>query len=372
MTAPILPVSADAPDPAILDRAAAALRAGSLVVLPTETVYGWACRGDDADAVAALRAAKGRDGDKPFTLHLAARDEPASVTVARAVGPLLPPARRLADRTLPGPLTMVVRDRMGDWIGVRVPDHRVAAGVLARCPFPVLATSVNRSGEPPAGNAAEAAAVAGPSSALILDAGPAAHGIASTVVRCTPPVPEVLREGATPGDHVPVLCARWLVFVDGGGTLRAPLAEAVARTLLRQGTGLPPSAPLAEAGVHTIAAGLSVPVGARPSPLAAELAGLLGSLAGCAGVTVDRTRPCEAITPTLVEAAERVWVMTAAQRASILATMPQAEDRVTLLDPRGGDLELRPGGPAAERNLAMAVHRAVADRVREHRGTEDR
>jgi L-threonylcarbamoyladenylate synthase len=187
----VLPVDPRRPDPAAVAAAARALRDGLLVVLPTETVYGLA-------ALERLRAAKGRDGEKPFTLHL------ADAAALRARHPrLAPSARRLLDGgALPGPLTLVLDAPGGGTEGVRLPDDAVAVAVLRACPFPVVASSVNAAGEPPAITGSAAAAFAREVAAVVLDAGPSRLGLPSTVVRCAGEGVRILREGAVPGPEV--------------------------------------------------------------------------------------------------------------------------------------------------------------------------
>src|SRR5262245_19549403 len=89
----------DAPSAELVERAARALRDGALVGLPTETVYGLAARADRPEALGALRALKGREGERPFTLHLS--DAEVSERFAAS---WLAPARKLRKRYWPGPL----------------------------------------------------------------------------------------------------------------------------------------------------------------------------------------------------------------------------------------------------------------------------
>jgi L-threonylcarbamoyladenylate synthase len=186
-----------APDPAAIAEAASALARGELVVFPTETVYGIAARADDPAAVARLRAAKGRDGAKPLTLHV------ADVAALRRRFPLLPATaeRLLRAGVLPGPVTFVL-PVPGGTLGVRVPEGAVPRSVLAACPFDVVASSANLAGEPPAVDGTAAAAFGRGRATVVLDAGPCARGVASTVVRLLEDTVEVLREGAVPGGEI--------------------------------------------------------------------------------------------------------------------------------------------------------------------------
>lgn len=173
----------------------AALQAGELVVLPTETVYGVAARNDEAGREALARA-KGRDRDKPIALlaDQLTRFEEEGLSFNGL-------ARRLADACWPGPLTMVVEGPRGSE-GTRIPDHPVALNVLKTWARPLAVTSANRSGDPPALTAGEAVEALGTVPTVVLDAGPAVGKEASTVIRITDDTFEVLREGVLSGDKL--------------------------------------------------------------------------------------------------------------------------------------------------------------------------
>jgi len=172
----------------------AALRRGGLVIVPTETVYGLAAAADDAAAQARLFAAKGRPRGKPVALLAAGPAE-----LARFGAVLGPAARRLAARHWPGPLTLVLPAPAG-WLGFRVPAHPVMQALLRRWGGVLAVTSANRSGGAPARTAPAALKALAPHVALALDAGPAAGGVPSTVVRADGARMEVLRAGAIPAE----------------------------------------------------------------------------------------------------------------------------------------------------------------------------
>ncbi len=178
-------------DPAAIRRAADLLRAGELVIVPTETVYGVAARADSPAALAKLCAAKGRDEAKRIALFA------ADLAAARAAGAQADEiAERLAAAFWPGPLTLVLPAAAGEWIGFRCPDHSVALAWLRALDGIVPAvTSANRSGAPAAKTAAEAWDALAPHVALALDAGPVAVGAASTVVKVAGGAVDILRPG---------------------------------------------------------------------------------------------------------------------------------------------------------------------------------
>jgi L-threonylcarbamoyladenylate synthase len=180
--------------------AAAALRAGGLVILPTETVYGLAADAANARAVAAVYEAKGRPSFNPLIAHV------ADVAAARRVARFDPRAEALAAAFWPGPLTLVlpVADeaavcdlaRAGlDTVAVRAPAHPLARVLLQAFGGPVVAPSANRSGRPSPTTFADAMEETGASAAAALDGGPCAVGLESTVVALLD-MPRMLRPGA--------------------------------------------------------------------------------------------------------------------------------------------------------------------------------
>jgi len=300
------------------------LRAGELCVLPTETVYGLAVLPSDARAVARARATKGRADAQPFTWHLASRDQLRELGAkeTRAI-------RRLCDRYWPGPLTVILPGRSGDSIGARLPAHDFTRKVIAAVGEPLWLSSVNRVGEPPLRDAASIAAQFSDHVALIVDDGPSPIGLASTIVRHTGPKLEVLREGILTTSDVLHTAADLVLFVCTGNTCRSPLAAAIARDLAARSLGVPAADVLAH-GLDFQSAG----TGAVPDLPASD-----GSLAAAAELELDlashRSRPLE---PELVERATWIVCLAQSHRRAILAEMPEAADRVTMLRPDERDI----------------------------------
>jgi L-threonylcarbamoyladenylate synthase len=176
------------------------LRAGGIVAVPTDTVYGIAADMALPDAIERLFAAKRRPPEKAVAVLL------ADVAQAWTLGEMTPHARVLGERFWPGGLTLVlpvlptaVLPRVlaagAPTIGVRVPDHP-APRALARVLGPLPTTSANVSGEPDARDAREIAERLGDALALVIDGGPVHGGPASTVVDCTLDLPVIRRAGA--------------------------------------------------------------------------------------------------------------------------------------------------------------------------------
>jgi L-threonylcarbamoyladenylate synthase len=185
--------------PEIAEAAAALLR-GELVAFPTETVYGLGADATNARAVSAIFEAKGRPRFNPLISHV------ADVTAAGRLGKLTEHGRRLADAFWPGPLTLVLEKRpecpVADLataglatVAVRVPAHPIAQRLLAAANVPVAAPSANRSGHVSPTTAAHVAADLADRVAMILDGGPTAVGLESTVVDVTGKAPVILRLG---------------------------------------------------------------------------------------------------------------------------------------------------------------------------------
>src|SRR5437660_10505462 len=152
MASEVLKVSAETPDPRVIEHAAAVIRAGGLVAFPTETVYGLGADGLSEAAVRRIFAAKGRPEAKGLILHLSDPAQASEVAVVSAA------AERLMAAFFPGPLTLVLPARPvvpavttggGATVAVRMPDHPVAVALITAAGCPIAAPSANRSGAPP-------------------------------------------------------------------------------------------------------------------------------------------------------------------------------------------------------------------------------
>ena len=189
-----------AADAAGIARAAELLRAGRLVAFGTETVYGLGADATDARAVASVFEAKGRPRFNPLICHYADADAAFAHVQANDA------AQLLAERFWPGPLTLVLPRRAGcpvallagaglDTLAVRVPAHPVARALLRATDRPVAAPSANRSGQVSPTTAAHVLAGLGGRIAAVLDSGPCAVGVESSVLDLTGPRPFLLRPG---------------------------------------------------------------------------------------------------------------------------------------------------------------------------------
>lgn len=189
--------------PDAIARAVARLRAGGLVGMPTETVYGLAADAASADAVHAIYVTKGRPAGHPLIVHV------AGIPEARRWADWSERAQRLAEAFWPGPLTLVLPRLPGapDFacggqpsIGLRAPAHPVARALLRAFHdaggLGLAAPSANRFGRISPTRAEHVLADLGPDAALVLDGGDAPVGIESTIVDLTRARPVLLRPGA--------------------------------------------------------------------------------------------------------------------------------------------------------------------------------
>ncbi|RKF19063.1 threonylcarbamoyl-AMP synthase [Altericroceibacterium spongiae] len=204
-TADILP-----PDAGGIAQAAELLRAGRLVAVPTETVYGLAARADRVEAVAAIYRAKGRPDFNPLISHL------AQIEQAEALAMLDERAMRLADAFWPGPMTLVlpVREPLGvvpavtaglPTIALRMPSHPVMRALLQQFDFPLAAPSANRSGFISPSRPEHVLQSLGNRVDAILDGGPCVQGVESTIIALRPDGWQILRPGPITQEDVSAL-----------------------------------------------------------------------------------------------------------------------------------------------------------------------
>ena len=199
-------IDARRPDAAVLLEAAAIIRAGGIVAMPTDTLYGLAADPFSTAAVERVFAAKGRGAER--ALPLIAADV---AQIEEQLGPLPREGRRLAAACWPGPLTLLVPrpSTMPDeltggleQVGVRVPAHAVARELCRAAGRLLTATSANPSGAPASADPDEVARTMGEGIVLLLDAGPTPGGPPSTIVDVSGRDARLVRPGAIPWDEV--------------------------------------------------------------------------------------------------------------------------------------------------------------------------
>jgi L-threonylcarbamoyladenylate synthase len=219
MTEPIDPV----------EHALAIIRAGGLVAIPTETVYGLAADASNETAVRRIFTAKGRPADHPLIVHVAsAEDLPlwaSQVPAAAAV---------LAEACWPGPLTLLVPKAEHvlpivtggrPTVGVRVPAHPLTTELLVRFGGGLAAPSANRFGDVSPTTADHVRADLGDAVDYVLDGGPCPVGVESTIVDCTVTPPQILRPGGIPSEQIAELLNGELAEASGPSRASGMLAS---------------------------------------------------------------------------------------------------------------------------------------------------
>lgn len=260
----VIRVDREEPEAEAIALAVETLRAGGLVAIPTETVYGLAARAFDEAAVQRIFAAKGRPTSHPLIVHV------LDIDGARRVAAELPAiAERAAARFFPGPLTLVVPRAAslspivaggGASVAVRAPRHPVARALIAALGEPLVAPSANRYQSISPTLAEHVVASLGDRVDLVLDAGPCEHGIESTVVDVTTEPPRLLRPGALSVEALREVMPDLVVqegLVEGAGVHASPgldarhyAPRAHVELVGGQAAAMQRAASLAESGKH--------------------------------------------------------------------------------------------------------------------------
>jgi len=206
-------------------RAAELLKAGGMVAIPTETVYGLAADASNPEAVARIFTTKGRPADHPLIVHIE-----SAVQLDDWATDVPNGARQLADAFWPGPLTLILKRRDSvldavtggmDTVAIRVPSHPVTQEILSAFGGGLAAPSANRFGRVSPTTAENVESDLGSDVDLIIDGGPCDIGLESTIVAWVQGQQTVLRPGAISADAI----ARVLgcdVTTSTGATVRAP------------------------------------------------------------------------------------------------------------------------------------------------------
>lgn len=173
-----------------IEAAAEALRRGELVAFPTETVYGLGVNRDNPMAVERVFEVKMRPEEKKLTLMIADREE-----LKKYVGHISSAAQKLVDAFWPGPLAIVFPVSNGLDISMRFPDDAAARDLIRTAKVPVVTTSANLSGYPPATDAQQVFLDLGGKIPIILDGGSTRFRSPSTIVKVVDAHVEIIRHG---------------------------------------------------------------------------------------------------------------------------------------------------------------------------------
>jgi len=197
-----------------IDEALALLKAGELVAIPTETVYGLAADAANPQAVAKIFSAKGRPNDHPVIVHIAGKDQidDWAIDVPEA-------ARKLASAFWPGPLTLILKRQPNvsdavtggqDTVGLRAPAHPLTHDLLVKFGGGLAAPSANKFGHVSPTTAEHVRQEFGTEVALVLDGGPCRVGVESTIVSLVGEKPLLLRPGGIPRKEIEKLLGQAL------------------------------------------------------------------------------------------------------------------------------------------------------------------
>jgi len=343
-------------------QAVQAIAEGQVVAFPTETVYGIGASALNEDAVNRLFEIKGRPENQPMTLAIKGYE--AALDLAPAMCPL---SRRLARRTWPGPLTLVLDASNSDSavfqlpefvqqrvisngrVGMRVPQNNTLLDVLELSTGPLVLTSANRSGEADTVTAEEVIEQLGDDVDLVLNGGPCQLNTPSTVASIDNDGINILRQGALSPEDLRQLGSVMITLVCTGNTCRSPMAEILLKKLLAEHLDCELNE-LQSRGIMVESAGVAAMNG---SPASAE------SIQSMTEVGLDlKDHASQQLTPLLARDADWILTMTNSHRDAIIQTWPQWINKTTVLAPSGHDISDPIGGP-------LEVYEACAEQIKQ-------
>lgn len=346
---------------------------GGLVGIPTETVYGLACRAEP-EALRRLDEVKVRAEGKRYSLHLGRTED-----VYRYVPQMPIRVDALIRKGLPGPITLVCslndtqlehqRHKLGDKvfnvlyenrsIGIRVPDCEPAIRILSEVVWPIVSPSANPSGQEPATTAKKVLEYFDRQIEMVVDGGSDAcrYRQSSTVVKISSVGVEVLREGVLSKQDVETLSTARILFVCTGNTCRSPMAEVLAAKYLANKLSCKVDE-LAVFGYIIESFGISAYDGC---PASNEAVNVLRQK----GLSLERHRS-RLLTRRDVRDADVIFTMSRHHRDAVLAMDSTAVNRTILLDSENGDIP-DPIGLGKREYEACAEHieRAVEKRMKD-------
>ncbi len=360
MTAVILDLKSSEDPRDIVHQAVEALSAGKIIAIPTETVYGLAASALHPEAVKRLVEIKGRSKDKPLAFAIKSADDALDYVPNMSCI-----ARRVARRSWPGPITLVLDTDHPDsvihrlepsvreatipegTVGLRVPDHELTLQIMRLCAGPIVLTSANLSEDSPAINGVEVRDKVGEHIDLILDDGPAKFGQASSVVRIKDNEIDVLRTGLVDEATIEKLTHFIALVVCTGNTCRSPMGEGLLAQRIADRLGVS-MASLEGKGVTVMSAGIAAMPGSPAADQAIEVMRQVG-----VDISHHQSQP---ITGRLAKFADVILTMTNGHRQALISHWPMLETRTKTIRRDGGDIGDPIGRP-------IAIYRATAEQI---------
>lgn len=349
MTAVVIDLKSEEDRRDVIHRAVEALSAGKIIAIPTETVYGLAASALHPQAVQRLFEIKGRSKDNPLAFAVKSLDDALDY-----VPNMSSLARRVARRSWPGPVTMVLEADHPDsvihrldpiiqnatipsgTVGLRVPAHETTLQIMRLCAGPIVLTSANLSGQPAAIDGQQVSESVGDQVDLILDDGPTSFANASSVVKVNDGGITMLREGVVDQATIEKLKSFIALIVCTGNTCRSPMGEGLLRKRLASKLGCEMDT-LDEKGVSILSAGIAAMPGSPAAAQAVEVMNLLG-----VDISNHSSQP---ITGRLAQFADVILTMTNGHRQALISHWPTLESRTKTVRRDGADVGDPIGAP---------------------------
>ena len=293
-----------------LKDAAEVIKNGGLVIIPTETVYGIAANMLKKETIERLYEIKGRPREKRFSLHV---DSKEKVNLYAKDIPVA--AWKLMGKFWPGPLTVILKSKDKDTIGIRMPDDEIALRVIALSGVPVVCPSANLSGKSAPLNFKDAIRDLEEKVDFAIDAGKTKLGLESTVVDLTQEPLKILREGALKKAEIEAVASRkTILFVCTGNSCRSVMAKALLEDRLKK---------MKRQNVEVLSAGIMMLGGMGATEATKEVLRR-------EGIDVSSHRS-QKITEDMLRRSDIILVMERLHEERILQVTPEIKNRVFLL-----------------------------------------